>query len=77
MPHILGMCIGEIPHEPISERVETVTAASAFMTIFVSTFFYIEKNRFATDWLKQVVIIDVPPFFVILTPWLNSLSFSR
>ena len=52
MPHILGMCIGEIPHEPISERVETVNAASAFMTIFVLTLFYGERNWFTTNWLK-------------------------
>ena len=70
------MCIGEIPHEPISERVETVTAASAFMTIFVLILFYVERKRFATNWLKQIVIIDVLCFFVILTTWLNSLSFS-
>ena len=70
------MCIGEIPHEPISERVETVNAASTFMTIFVLTLFYVERNRFVTDWLKLIVIVDVISFFVILTTWLNWLSFS-
>ena len=37
MPHILGMHIGEIPHEPISERVASIYAghSSVYVCVYV------------------------------------------